>query len=214
MRIQRELDITTLFVTHSRQEALSIADRVAIMRAGRIVQYGRPEDLYQRPKNRFVAAFVGEANFIEGELRPAGAGRAATSRAGARKAAAGGAGTAAAGAAPMRFSAAGGFTVDVDTTREAGPAILMFRPEHIEFGESPDGARLRVRVLSREYFGHYYGYVVEAAHSADRRRLRVFAGRRVEVGEDVTVTLPAAAGWILPGEEAILPGEEAGGSGV
>jgi iron(III) transport system ATP-binding protein len=58
--------ITTVYVTHDQKEALSMADRVAIMRAGRIEQIGPPRDLYRRPTSRFVAEFLGETNFIEG----------------------------------------------------------------------------------------------------------------------------------------------------
>ncbi|MGO3147555.1 MAG: ABC transporter ATP-binding protein [Leucobacter sp.] len=71
--IQTELGITTIFVTHDQEEALAIADRVAVMRAGVIEQLGTPEELYQSPANSFVAGFIGESNRVNGELRDGGA---------------------------------------------------------------------------------------------------------------------------------------------
>ncbi len=65
VRLQKELGITVLFVTHSRQEALSISGRVAVLRQGRLIQYGDPVDLYRDPANEFVAGFVGEIGFVE-----------------------------------------------------------------------------------------------------------------------------------------------------
>ena len=67
-RIQKELGITTLFVTHDQEEALAVADRVAVMNAGRIEQIGTPEELYLRPASPFVADFVGLSNRLPGEL--------------------------------------------------------------------------------------------------------------------------------------------------
>ncbi len=67
-RLQKELGITTLFVTHDQAEAMAIADRVAVMRAGRIEQVGLPEAIYRRPSTRFVASFIGRANLIEAEI--------------------------------------------------------------------------------------------------------------------------------------------------
>jgi putative spermidine/putrescine transport system ATP-binding protein len=67
-RIQTELQITTLFVTHDQEEALAVADRVAVMRAGRIEQIGTPEELYATPLTPFVADFVGLSNRIPGQL--------------------------------------------------------------------------------------------------------------------------------------------------
>ena len=63
-RIQRELRVPALYVTHDQTEALSMSDRVIVMEAGAIVQAGRPEELYHRPVNRFVADFIGNANFL------------------------------------------------------------------------------------------------------------------------------------------------------
>ncbi|MDX2118724.1 MAG: ABC transporter ATP-binding protein [Planctomycetota bacterium] len=67
-RICKAAGITTVYVTHDQKEALSMADRVAILEAGRVVQLGTPEELYRAPKSRFVAEFLGEANFIPGTV--------------------------------------------------------------------------------------------------------------------------------------------------
>ncbi|MFP4377748.1 MAG: ABC transporter ATP-binding protein [Spirochaetales bacterium] len=67
VRLKKELGITVLFVTHSRQEALSISDRVAVLRAGTLIQYDSPAELYHHPVNEFVAGFVGETNYVEHE---------------------------------------------------------------------------------------------------------------------------------------------------
>ena len=68
-RIQTELGITTLFVTHDQEEALAVADRVAVMREGRIEQIGSPEDLYAAPETAFVADFVGISNRVPAVVR-------------------------------------------------------------------------------------------------------------------------------------------------
>ena len=66
--IQVELGITTIFVTHDQEEALAVADRVAVMKDGVIEQLGAPEDLYSRPQTPFVAGFIGESNRLPGVL--------------------------------------------------------------------------------------------------------------------------------------------------
>ena len=72
-RVCKESGTTTIYVTHDQKEALSMADRVAIMRAGKVVQEGTPLDLYRRPASRFVAEFLGETNLIPATARSAGA---------------------------------------------------------------------------------------------------------------------------------------------
>jgi putative spermidine/putrescine transport system ATP-binding protein/spermidine/putrescine transport system ATP-binding protein len=66
-RIQRDSGLTTIFVTHDQEEALTLSDHIAILDRGRIVQEGAPLDIYERPATRFAAAFLGDANFLSGE---------------------------------------------------------------------------------------------------------------------------------------------------
>src|SRR5881296_4046773 len=68
-KLQQELGITTVYVTHDQEEALSLADRVAVMRDGQVLQLAPPKTLYERPANRFVADFVGTNNFLPGVCR-------------------------------------------------------------------------------------------------------------------------------------------------
>ena len=65
-RIQREVGITTIFVTHDQEEALTMSDRIGILRAGQLVEEGAPEEIYRHPKSRFAATFLGDANIFEG----------------------------------------------------------------------------------------------------------------------------------------------------
>jgi len=73
--LQRNLGITFVLVTHDQEEALSMSDRVCIMRDGEIVQVGSPRELYDNPLNRYVADFVGKSNFFDGVVESTGDGR-------------------------------------------------------------------------------------------------------------------------------------------
>jgi len=66
--LQQRMGITAIYVTHDQAEALAISDRIVVMDRGKIAQIGSPTDLYRRPGNRFVAEFIGEANFLKGEV--------------------------------------------------------------------------------------------------------------------------------------------------
>src|SRR6185503_5021832 len=65
MRIQREVGVTFVYVTHDQEEALVMSDRIAVMSQGRVEQIGFPEDIYERPETRFVAGFIGTSNIVE-----------------------------------------------------------------------------------------------------------------------------------------------------
>ncbi|MBW8704814.1 Spermidine/putrescine import ATP-binding protein PotA [Streptomyces sp. MBT84] len=110
-RLQQELGITTLFVTHDQEEALSMADRVAVMRAGRVEQCSSPTELYSRPATAFVAEFVGTVSRIPGRMAAAEVAEALGSRV-----------PVTGGAAPV------GASVDV-----------LVRPEAVELAPDPQG---------------------------------------------------------------------------
>jgi iron(III) transport system ATP-binding protein len=67
-RLQRELGITSVYVTHDQIEALALSSRIAVMRDGKIMQTGTPREIYEQPANRFVAEFIGTSNFINGHV--------------------------------------------------------------------------------------------------------------------------------------------------
>ncbi len=67
-KLQRRLGITTIYVTHDQEEALAISDRIAVMKEGRIMQIGTPDEVYARPQNPFVAGFIGVSNFLDCDI--------------------------------------------------------------------------------------------------------------------------------------------------
>ena len=71
-RIQAEVGITFVYVTHDQEEALTMSDRIAVMHAGRVEQVGTPEELYERPATRFVADFIGSTNLLRGVVEADG----------------------------------------------------------------------------------------------------------------------------------------------
>jgi len=68
-RIQQELGITTIYVTHDQEEALTMSDRIAVMHGGLVQQVGTPSEIYDNPANRFVAGFIGETNLLTAQVR-------------------------------------------------------------------------------------------------------------------------------------------------
>ena len=131
--LQRRLGITFVMVTHDQEEAMGLSGRIAVMDAGRIVQIGTPRDIYDRPVNRFVASFVGDANFV--------AGRAAGFADGILRVARDGAAAPIAGACDR--NPGDGAAVDV-----------MIRPERARLHASPpDGNALDGRIEAVAFLG-------------------------------------------------------------
>jgi len=132
-RLCKRFGMTTVYVTHDQKEALSMADRIAILRAGKVVQVGTPESLYRSPATRFVASFLGETNFVKGSV--------VTSE--------GGEATINCGAFSLRSSAA---------AKVGDEVVVSVRPEAIGFRE---GGALNGRVSERTYLGEAMQYRVE-----------------------------------------------------
>ncbi len=133
--LQRRLGQTTVYVTHDQEEALALSDRIAVMNEGRVLQVGTPEEIYLRPKNRFVAEFVGVANFLEGYWVGPGVVRTGTGE--------------------LRVA---------EAAAPQGRALLAVRPEEVRLHRgAPDGAvnLLRGRVRSVTFLGSVRRCTVE-----------------------------------------------------
>jgi len=164
-RIQRELKVPALYVTHDQTEALSMSDRVIVMEAGRIVQEGDPRELYQQPVNRFVADFIGGANFLH------------VQRVG------------------RQWQLESGLTLEVDpaTDRDDGRSkIALLRPEAIRLDatsapEITGQNRLTGRVVGGMYLGPHVEYIVEVG--ADR--LRAYSRTALAPGSPAFLTFDA-----------------------
>ena len=76
--LQREVGITFVFVTHDQEEALTMSDRIAVMSHGKVLQVGAPVEIYERPNCKFVADFIGDSNFLEGEVKDFDSGKVTT----------------------------------------------------------------------------------------------------------------------------------------
>jgi iron(III) transport system ATP-binding protein len=134
--LQQSLRLTVAYVTHDQQEALAVSDRIIVMSNARIAQIGAPRELYEAPRDRFVADFIGDANLVEAEL---GAHR------GSR--------------APVRL---GGMEVELEHRGAApGPVRVAIRPESILLSREPHSS-LRGMVKKAAYLGTHMEYTVEA----------------------------------------------------
>jgi len=181
--LQRELHITTLYVTHDQAEALVLADRVAVLMNGVLQQFGAPEEIYHRPQTAAVAAFIGVTNFLPGRV---------TARSGDRFVL----------ETPAGVIRARG-TADL---REGMDAMLSVRPEHIELGGpdpgvSPDGINsVRGVVRERTFLGSLIDFRVDVGHGV-LLRVQGRAAASQRAGDQVTVSFDSAAAWALPGRE-------------
>ncbi|MDW5317103.1 ABC transporter ATP-binding protein [Rhizobium sp. PL01] len=148
LRIQRESGLTTIFVTHDQEEALTLSDKVAILDKGRIVQIGEPETVYEKPLTRFAAEFLGDSNFLTG--------------------------TAENGAVRL---ADGSLIKSTSTLPAAGTKVtLAIRPEKMAIASS-DAAEnsIKARIKTVIYAGPVLSYHLE---TADGLPLKLFAQNR------------------------------------
>ena len=174
-RLQQALGITTIYVTHDQEEALSLSDRIAVMRDGRIQQVADPKALYERPANRFVADFVGTNNLIPGVCKERGAGGLLVETA---------------------LGLIHGRPDDGITTGTR--CVLAVRPENVTLGAADDNV-FEGRVIVASYLGSTLRYDVETAPGLV---LRVDVGdawhhRPLAVGQAVRVGFPASVALTL-----------------
>ena len=134
--LQRRLDITSVYVTHDQEEALAISDRVIVMNVGVIEQIGTPEQIYNRPRSRFVADFVGSANLVKGRYHGEG-----------------------------RFETEGGVALRAVAGHapHGGETEVAIRTAYIDLEPRPGDNQLPGTVHQRMFHGDFVQYIVDCA---------------------------------------------------
>jgi spermidine/putrescine transport system ATP-binding protein len=182
-RIQREVDITFVFVTHDQGEALTMSDRIAVMSRGRVEQIGTPEQIYGAPASVFVAGFIGSANLLPGTLQ-------AVSPLG----------------ATVRLD--GGAAVQVlgiTQARPGDPVTVMLRPERLNLGANGDGI-VTGTVKDVIYQGSERRLIIDLT---DRTEVIASvdaddAAGAITPGDRVSLTWAADAPFLLRGRSAVV----------
>jgi spermidine/putrescine transport system ATP-binding protein len=172
--LQERVGITFVYVTHDQQEALTMSDRIGVMNEGRLLQVGRPEDIYERPTSRFVADFIGDINLLEGRRVDS-----------------------------ETVELAGGHKIRVVGDPASSQVTVAVRPERLELmGDSdqpPDRLnRLPGRVVRRTYLGDVIGYRVDCGGVFVEVKEENRSGLVVrQVGDDVLVVWEPEAGGVV-----------------
>jgi len=174
-RLQKELGITTMYVTHDQEEALTLSDRIAVFNQGRILQIGSPKGLYERPESRFVADFIGINNLTDGVVTSIDA-----------------------AAQRVRVKTAFGELAALfdQRLRVGDRCALCIRPEnaYIDGGATPEGNAIKGRISFAAYLGHTVRYDVDLGAGivfkidvAD-----AWHHQLMPIGTALTVTFPAS----------------------
>jgi spermidine/putrescine ABC transporter ATP-binding subunit len=174
-KLQKELGITTVYVTHDQEEALTLSDRIAVFNQGRVFQVGPPKELYERPANRFVADFIGINNLIDGTVQSVN-GRLVVN------------------------TALGAFQALADARFKPGePCVLSVRPENASLEAGKDN-RMQGRVAFAAYLGNTLRYDVEVAPGTVFRVDVPDPWHRepLAMGTSVTVGFPASSTVAIP----------------
>ena len=179
-RLQRDFKLTTVYVTHDQSEALALSNEIAVMNEGRIVQIGSPREIYERPRNRFVADFVGTTNFLDATVvsTHGGNGRCQVST-------------------PL-----GALDVQCgETFGRNSPVVISVRPEDIELSEQApqhaDGTNVITgTVHGKAFLGEYLDFQVKVG---ERILLaRAHPSLRTPVGETIHLRLRAEKCIAIP----------------
>ncbi|VVT09371.1 putative spermidine/putrescine transporter subunit; ATP-binding component of ABC superfamily tranporter [Roseovarius sp. EC-SD190] len=169
--LAHNLGITTVYVTHDQTEALTMSDRVAVFNDGRIQQIAPPDELYESPKNSFVAQFIGENNTLEGRVKEIKN-----------------------GIAVVQLD--NGDLIDakpVNVEKPGDRTLISIRPERVEFNRDrlkPDAHTLKAEVLEFIYMGDIFrtrlrvagsdDFIIKTRNAPDQRRLQ--PGEQIEIG--------------------------------
>ncbi|HEX3954862.1 MAG TPA: ABC transporter ATP-binding protein [Stellaceae bacterium] len=183
LNIKRSLDVSVIHVTHDQEEALAISDRIVVMADGMIQQVGAPEELYQRPANRFVADFIGGANILDGRIASVG----------------GGLTTAEADGLLIRIGANSGWTT-------GHPVALILRPERVRVGDAARGSANRFDGVVEQavFVGDASRLTIRLDGKAAVTAKVSYTGAvsRYAPGDRVPVGWDADDAWIVAGDAA------------
>ncbi|WP_326956685.1 ABC transporter ATP-binding protein [Amycolatopsis sp. NBC_01286] len=190
-RLHQTLGLTTVYVTHDQEEALSLADRLVVLREGTVQQIGTPEEVYAQPVNSYVASFMGYRNLLDLTLTSA------TGTAGSAAAGSAALGSSAASSSVTGSAATGSpVTVEGDGVRltgtnrddlTAGPAKVAIRPEDFVVGEGAENA-LDVTVEIVEYHGRELSVSARLANGVP---VYFRTDKRLAPGDPVKIGVPA-----------------------
>ena len=173
-QLQRSLGITTVLVTHDQEEALSLSDRILVLDQGRVQQIGTPEEVYLRPHNRFVADFLGAANFFDGILERNGE------------------------SVHIRLEH-GDLVACPDPGMSTGRAVsAIVRPERILVASEGAEDGLSARVSDVIYLGQSVRYHLETRQGHEIVAASTDRGIRFAPGEPVRLTWPRDDVWVIP----------------
>jgi spermidine/putrescine transport system ATP-binding protein len=184
-RIQREVGISFVYVTHDQGEAITMSDRIAVMNGGRVEHLGTPEEIYLRPATRFVAGFIGQASFLPCRVE-------STAGDAVRVVLPGGVPAQAAGAAP-------GATEGTDS-------VLMLRPEHVKLSAADPGSPgcFPARVVEEVFQGAVVRYGLEAAEGARLTAVTPLADRLDPAAEGAAwVSWSPEWAFVLPARDGL-----------
>ncbi len=163
-RMQRELGLTTVYVTHDQSEALALSHEIAVMSAGHIVQIGSPRDIYERPGNKFVADFVGLTNFLDATVEAPEANN---------------------GGYRVNSTIGQLSVTSFDRLGKGDPVLISVRPEDVELTEQrPDGVNvIEGKVDFKVFLGEYMDYQIKVGEH--QVLARVHTSVKVAVGSTV-----------------------------
>jgi spermidine/putrescine transport system ATP-binding protein len=180
-RIQGEVGITFIYVTHDQEEALTMSDRIAVMNGGRVEQLGSPEELYERPVTRFVADFIGTTNLLTGAVESSDAGGALVRLEGGETC----------------LVAATGLGVGHTVELSIRPESVVLQPSN---GGQPAGPEpIHGSVEQVAYLGGTVRYQVRTRGGLTITAMASKTGLRFPVGNDVDVAWPPAEALVLAG---------------
>lgn len=175
--LQRRLNITSIYVTHDQEEALALSDRIAVMNRGKLAQLGTPEEIYERPRSKFVADFIGLANFLPAQVQTVADERARVT--------------------------VGNVPLTVTSTANVGvgqAALIFIRPSDVKFvnGDHSENV-LAGQVTKATYLGEKFDYRVRLGEHMELR-VQTDNPTRYKAGDAVRLHLPVEHAHLV-GEE-------------